>query len=187
MTDSTVPLPPVRRSVWVRRDLDAAFRRFTEEIGTWWPHRSHSVGGARVVRVVFEPGVGGRIFEEHDDGRRFQWGQVLDWDPPNGVVFSWHPSRSPDTAQRVAVRFTAEAGGTRLSLEHSGWEALGDLARTAQRGYGLGWRGVLDVYAARWSWVVGLTNLISGVHGLLTRLRRGDRRDRAGGEILPTA
>ncbi|MEZ4586933.1 MAG: SRPBCC domain-containing protein [Gemmatimonadales bacterium] len=187
MADSNAPLPPVRRSVWIRRDPEAAFRRFTEEIGTWWPHRSHSVGGDRVVRVVFESGVGGRIFEEHDDGRRFQWGTVLGWDPPDSVVFSWHPSRSPDTAQRVTVRFAAEAGGTRLSLEHTGWEALGDLARTAQRGYGLGWRGVLDVYAGRLSAVVGLTGLISAVQRVVTRFRPGDGRDRAGGEIQPTA
>jgi hypothetical protein len=51
-------LPPIRRSVSVSWDQDAAFRRFTADFGAWWPTRSHSIGGERVRRVAFEPRVG---------------------------------------------------------------------------------------------------------------------------------
>ena len=77
-------LPPVERSVSVSWDQEAAFRRFTVEFSSWWPWRTHSIGGRRVKRVVFEPQVGGRIFEEHVDGRRFQWGRVLEGERPDG-------------------------------------------------------------------------------------------------------
>jgi hypothetical protein len=72
MTETQI-LPPVVRSVLVSWSQDAASRRFTEEFASWWPWRTHSVGGTRVRRVVFETRVGGQIFEEHVDGRRFQW------------------------------------------------------------------------------------------------------------------
>ena len=62
-----------------------------------------------------EPQVGGRIFEEHVDGRRFQWGRVLEWEPPRRVKFTFHPSRDPATAQDVEVRFVPDGGGTASS------------------------------------------------------------------------
>jgi hypothetical protein len=45
-------LPPIVRSVLVSWDQEAAFRRFTAEFGSWWPYRTHSIGGERVRRVV---------------------------------------------------------------------------------------------------------------------------------------
>ncbi len=57
-------LPPIRRSVSVSWAPDAAFRRFTSDFGSWWPSRTHSVGGPNVRRIVFEPHAGGRIYEE---------------------------------------------------------------------------------------------------------------------------
>jgi hypothetical protein len=38
------PLPPLRKSITVGWSPEAAFRRFTAEIASWWPLRSHSVG-----------------------------------------------------------------------------------------------------------------------------------------------
>ena len=112
-------LPPIRRSVSVSWDPAAAFRRFTADFGTWWPGRTHSVGGPRVRRIVFEPHAGGCIYEEHVDGRRFQWGEVRLWEPPRKVEFTWHPSREPATAQDVLVEFVPESSGSRSSASCS--------------------------------------------------------------------
>ena len=70
-------IPSIERSIAVDWDQATAFRRFAVEFSTWWPWRTHSVGAKRVKRIVLEPKAGGRIFEEHVDGRRFQWGQIL--------------------------------------------------------------------------------------------------------------
>ena len=178
-------LPPIRRDVSVSWDPQAAFRRFTSEFATWWPWRTHSVGGKRVKRLVFECRPGGLIFEEHIDGRRFQWGRVLEYDAPQSVKFTWHPSRPEATAQEVEVRFTPEGTGTRVVLVSDQWEKWGKNAHRARKGYDIGWGYVLNVWAekrtAKMAVLDGLTLLARGIE-----LARGGTKAsiaRAGGEI----
>jgi hypothetical protein len=144
-----VSLAPIVRSVQVPWDPSAAFRRFTAEIDSWWPLRTHSVGQDEAALVEFEGRVGGRIVERVRGGRECVWGTVTVWDPPNRVGFTWHPGRSPDTAQQVDVRFSAAGAGTRVELEHGGWERYGKGAAGSRRGYGLGWQYVLAIMAGR--------------------------------------
>ena len=181
-------LPPVVRTLTVRWDPAAAFRRFTAEIGTWWPYRTHSVGGKKVSRIVFEDGVGGRIFEDHSDGRRFQWGTVLEWDPPRRVRFTWHPADLPERSTDVVLTFAPAGGGTRLELVHSGWERLGSDAVKASKGYHVGWKYVLLVWAGRRTPFVLLLDVIAGGMQLVQRIRQppGDPRDLSKGEITAT-
>lgn len=146
---TTQTIPPVKRAISVSWTPEAAFRRFTAELDTWWPRHTHSVGEHKVRRLVFETHVGGKIYEEHVDGRRFQWGEVLAWEPPGRVVFTWHPSKAPETAQDVELLFIPEGTGTRLELTSIGWERYGKDARKAQRGHHMGWGYVLDIWAGR--------------------------------------
>ena len=178
-------LPPIRRSVTVSWDLEAAFRRFTTEFGAWWPTRSHSVGGDLVRQVVFEPRVGGRIYEEHMDGRRFQWGEVVQWQPPRRVVFTWHPARDAATAQDVEVEFFEEANGTRVQLTATGWERWGDKVERARRGHSIGWSYVLNLWAQRRTTSMRLLDSVITVLGLIQRFRGGVAAEiaRAGGEM----
>lgn len=179
-------LPPVVRSVEVPWDPASAFRRFTSDFGAWWPRRTHSVGGPEVVEVVFEGRVGGRIYEEHRSGRRFQWGEVLAWEPGTRVVFTFHPSRDPATAQRVEVRFLPNGPGTRVELTATGWEHWGDGAARARKGYEMGWGYVLNVLAGRRTSWMPILDLVGRVAGRIGSLRHGGRAgmiNRAGGEI----
>lgn len=140
-------IEPVRRTITVSASREMAFRRFTEEMGSWWPTGTHSVSGERCRKVRFESRVGGRILEVDEDGTEHVWGTVRLWDPPTRVAFSWHPGREPDTAQDVEVTFESEGSGTVVHLVHTGWEALGDAARETRDQYGPGWEGVLGRYA----------------------------------------
>lgn len=178
-------LPPIVRTVSVSWAPGEAYRRFVEDFGRWWPCATHSIGGPEVVEIVFEARAGGRIFERHRGGRRFQWGRVLACDPPRSIRFSWHPSRDESTAQEVTLTFHAEGTGTRLELVSSGWENWGKGAKGARRGYDMGWGYVLDLWAGsrplkRWL----IDGLASGI-GLLQRLRGGRAAsiERSGGEI----
>jgi uncharacterized protein YndB with AHSA1/START domain len=144
-------LPPIRRLVSVSWPPAEAFRRFTADFGTWWPSGTHSIGGKLVKRIVFECRVGGRIYEELMDGRRYQWGRITAWDPPNRVAFMWHPSREEAEAQEVDLSFHPAGTGTRVELVSAGWERLGAKARSARKGYYVGWGAVLDHWAGRWS------------------------------------
>jgi hypothetical protein len=96
-------LPPVVCEISVSWTPEEAYRRFVDEFSSWWPSHTHSIGGPRIKRIVFETKVGGRIYEEHIDGRRFQWGKVLALNPPRQVRFTFHPSRSENTAQTIEV------------------------------------------------------------------------------------
>jgi uncharacterized protein YndB with AHSA1/START domain len=128
---------------------DAAFRRFTDEIATWWPLRTHSIGQERAESVVFEGRVGGRIVERIRGGEESTWGTVTAWEPPHRVAFTWHPGQPVEKAQDIEVRFTAEGSRTRLQLTHSGWERLGEKAARARKAYGPGWTYVLALWAGR--------------------------------------
>lgn len=163
---------PIRKVVTVKAPPEQAFRRFTAELGQWWPLASHSVGGQNSETVVMEGRVGGRIVEKIRGGRECVWGTLTAWDPPHRVAFTWHPGREPQTAQDIEVRFTAAEGGTRVELQHSGFERLGKLARRARRGYPIGWAYVLGLYAQRRGpgmlLLTGMTSLLMAV----MRLRR---------------
>jgi hypothetical protein len=165
-------IPPLHRTVLVPWSQEKAFRRFTAEIATWWPLRSHSVGEDNAVSVEFEPRVGGRLFERHRDGSEHEWGRVLAWQPPQMVRFTWHPGAAPETAQEVEVRFTPEGSGTRMELIHSHWERLGDKAKAARRGYPIGWAYVLSLYADRHGPLVVTLDLIGRLAMTIGRLRR---------------
>ena len=93
MTTQVEKPEPVVREVSVSWKPEEAYRRFVNEFSKWWPVKTHSIGGPRIKRVVFEAKVGGRIYEEHIDGRRFQWGKVLELDPPRrarrGYQIGW--------------------------------------------------------------------------------------------------
>lgn len=142
-------LPPIRSSIRVSWNPQQAFDRFVGAIGQWWPLASHSVGGPRSRGVTMTPGVGGEIVEQLADGREAHWGTITQWEPPHRLAFTWHPGRAATRSTRVELAFVPEGGGTRVALTHSGWEALGTQARTARRGYPIGWAYVLRLYGGR--------------------------------------
>ncbi|HUP66455.1 MAG TPA: SRPBCC domain-containing protein [Thermoanaerobaculia bacterium] len=136
-------LAPLSTSVFVPLDPREAFLHFTERISTWWPLSTYSVSTRRAKECGIEPGAGGEIWETSIDGERFVWGTIRRWDPPTSIIFSWHPGREASTAQEVEVRFSPEGDGTRVDLEHRGWEALGQEAGANRDGYANGWKYVL--------------------------------------------
>ena len=145
-TESTIE--PVRKSIEVACGPADAFRLFTDEIDSWWPLATHSVGAADAVSCHFEGRDGGRIYETLADGTIHLWGTITAWEPSARVVFSWHPGRDATTAQEVELRFIGISSGTRIELEHRGWEILGDRAAEVRAGYETGWVPVLEKYVA---------------------------------------
>ena len=92
----------------------------------------------------FELRAGGSIFERDAAGKETVWASVLAYEPPHRLAISWHAGKTPDVAQRLELRFTAENGGTRVELTHSGWEALGDEAQSVRDSYDRGWVKVFE-------------------------------------------
>ena len=143
MNSTQAAVEAVRKSLVVQCSPERAFAVFTREVGSWWPLSQYSIGGDKITEVVFEEQVGGRIFERHADGGEGEWGRVLAWDPPNRFAMSWYPGGTPDKATELEVRFAPDGDGTRVDLEHTGWEILGDEAVETRGQYDGGWQGVL--------------------------------------------
>lgn len=137
----------VRRSITVARSLEDAFRVFTDDIGRWWPVETHSIGkdGRPAETAAIDGREGGRFYERTGSGTE-HWGTILVWEPPSRIVISWElkPERPPT---EIEVRFTKEGDGTRVDLEHRGFERLGDQAEGVAASYGGGWTQVLGRYA----------------------------------------
>lgn len=102
------------------------FTAFTAEIGQWWrPHGLFELNGRGDGRLAIEAGPGGRIIESYPDGVQFEVGHVRVWDPPDRLVFSWRAaSFPPDRETEVHVRFEHVDGGTRVVVEHLGWDGI---------------------------------------------------------------
>ncbi len=124
----------------------AAFAMWTTRASTWWP-ADHSVSGERGLQVVFEEGVGGRIFERTPAGVEHEWGRVTAWEPPTRLAYTWHLRFAPEEETDVEIRFV-DAGGdrTRVEIEHGGWERLGERAPQRREGNRLGWTSVIPYF-----------------------------------------
>ena len=154
MTQTTSAV--VRRHVVVEAPADKAFSVFTERLGDFKPPE-HNLLSAPISETVFEPRVGGHIFDRAVDGTECRWARVLVYEPPRRVVFSWdigptwQLESNPENASEVEVRFVEEAAGrTRVELEHRnidrhgpGWEAVADGVRGDE-----GWPLYLTRFAA---------------------------------------
>lgn len=138
---------PVKKEIVVACPIERAFAVFTDGIASWWPLPTHSIYGEAATDVVFEAGVGGQIYEVNATGERGWWGEVQVWEPPHRVVYSWNPNPNRVETTEIEVRFAVEGDGTRVSLEHRGWERLGDSAGELRASYQTGWDPVLLAFA----------------------------------------
>jgi uncharacterized protein YndB with AHSA1/START domain len=155
----------------VPADPETAFRRFTAEMGTWWPLATHSIGQSRAENVAMTPEVGGRIVETIAGGEQAVWGTIVAWEPPHRVAFTWHPGHEPAEAQDVEVRFEPAGAGTLVTLTHSGFERLGAAAKRARRAYPMGWTYVLGLYAGRRGMTMRLLTALTAGLSFVFRLR----------------
>ena len=147
----------VSTSIIVEAPIAHAFTVFTDQIGSWWPSDHHIIEG-ELAEMVFEPRVGGNLYDRTTDGTECRWSRVLAYDPPNRVVFSWDVSMQwqveTDTGRTSEVEVTFVAEGpdrTRVVLEHrnlerhgEGWESMRAAVSSTD-----GWeRGMLAFAAA---------------------------------------
>jgi len=68
-------------------------------------------------------------------------GEILEYDPPRLLTYTWFANWNDDPAQRTLVRWdlTPSAVGTRVKVTHSGLAKL----PVARRDYSGGWPGVV--------------------------------------------
>lgn len=136
---------PIRIDFDVDCSPDHAFSIWTQRTSLWWPP-SHTVSGESDLTVSFEPFVGGRIFERTALGQEHDWGRVVAWEPPSRIVYEWHLRVDRADATQVEIRFEQRGERTTVSIEHRGWERLGDLGPARREGNLAGWGSLLPHY-----------------------------------------
>jgi hypothetical protein len=150
----------VKHSVVVEAPLERAFKVFTEDFGRFKPPE-HNLLAVQIAETVFEPRVGGYLYDRGVDGSECRWARVLAYEPPNRVLLSWNISprwqleTDPDRTSEWEVRFTAlTPHRTRVEIEHRNLERHGE-----------GWEGVRDGVAGDQGWPLYLRRFAD----LLTR------------------
>src|SRR5215831_14441486 len=118
----------VHASVVVEAPIERAFLVFTEDFGRFKP-RDHNLLAVEIAETVFEPWVGGHLYDRGVDGTECRFARVLAYEPPHRVVLGWdispHWQLETDLARtsEVEVRFTPETPNrTRVDLEHRNLE-----------------------------------------------------------------
>ena len=121
------PTDSVLVTTVVAVDPQTAFEVFTEGVDAWWKHGKRFRTGERgASRMRFEPGLGGRLIEEFDEAADpFVLGRITTWEPSKQLAFEMG-GRDFEGAETTAVevRFEAIGDGTRVTVEHRGWDAF---------------------------------------------------------------
>ena len=153
------PATSVQKSISVDAPVELAFRVFTQEIDSWW-NPDHHILDAPLEKMVFEPRVGGNVYDVGTDGSECRWARVLAYEPPTLVVFSWDINlqwkleSDPERASEVEIRFTPEDDGrTRVDLEHRHLDRHGD-----------GWENMRGAVASPGGWGSGLERFATYLH-----------------------
>lgn len=138
------PIEPIVLCVDLPAPPAVVFATFASRFADWWPVKTHSLSrdAATTCRMTLDPG--GAVEERAPDGTWHRWGTMELLEPGRRLRFSWHPGREPESAQWIDVTFEAAGDGSRITLTHGGWVALGEIAPILRREYAAGWRTVLN-------------------------------------------
>jgi uncharacterized protein YndB with AHSA1/START domain len=148
----------IQTDVVVEAPVERAFRVFVEEFDQIKP-REHNMLGVDIAESVFEPNVGGRVYDRGVDGSECNWGRVLAYEPPRRILFSWDISphwqieTDLNRTSEVEVRFIAEGPDrTRVELEHRNLDRHGD-----------GWEGTREGVGGDQGWPLYLSRFVAVV------------------------
>ena len=137
----------VRAQVVVEAPLERAFSVFTEGFGSFKPPE-HNLLAVEIAETVFEPRVGGHLYDRGVDGSECRWARVLAYEPPHRVLLSWDisPQWQLETdhakTSEWEVRFFSETPQrTRVELEHRNLERHGE-----------GWQAEREAIASEGGW-----------------------------------
>lgn len=150
-------------SVFIRAAVDDAFDVFTREIDLWWrTGPAYRIAGRRRGQLVFEPRLGGRLFETFEsesrnkpEGHTIQVGEVVGWEPPRRLALTWRGVNfKPHEVTRVEVSFEPSGEGTMVTVVHSGWSSLpadhparhGQVGADFSRMIGMWWGGLMTSF-----------------------------------------
>ena len=137
----------VRTAIVVEVPIERAFAVFTEDFGAFKPPE-HNMLGVAIAETVFEPRVGGYLYDRGVDGSECRWARVLAYEPLTARCSAGTSARTgssrphPQKTSEWEASFIAEAPErTRVEIEHRGLDRHGE-----------GWEGVREGVAGDQGW-----------------------------------
>lgn len=130
----------IEQEVTINAPVAQVFDALTNQVSAWWgaPYLITDAPQA----IIFEPKVGGRLYESSVNGEGALWATVTaikanEWLELTGPI-------GMSGAVHSVVSFILEPGdkATRLKLSH---RAIGELSEETQANYGAGWQDLLGV------------------------------------------
>lgn len=150
---NTTDTEAIRLGITVDAPVERAFATFVDKFDQIKPREHNLFAPEPIAETVFEPFVGGHVFDRGEAGTICQWARVLAFDPPHGFVISWDISPTwtiesePTHTSEVEVRFIPDGENrTRVELEHRNFDRHGDGWEAVRGGVASGW----PVYLARY-------------------------------------
>ena len=100
----------------IEAPLDRVWTVITEEAGSWWDSDFVALQGSEGVKL--EPRLGGRLYEETEDGRGLEWARVIAIDPGKSIDFQgiMTPAFGGPTINTVRLSIQASDSGTELTM-----------------------------------------------------------------------
>jgi uncharacterized protein YndB with AHSA1/START domain len=152
---ATVPITPeqdaVTAEIFIAAPPERVFQAITDsrQLLLWWG----SEGPCKATVWEFDARIGGRWrFEAGDPSGSVvinavsdfkAGGEIVEYDPPRVLAYSWIANWHDDRAQRTMVRWelAPSGAGTKVKVTHSGLAKL----PVARKDYGGGWPGVVEM------------------------------------------
>jgi DNA-binding transcriptional ArsR family regulator len=145
MSDAKPEMPPgmiparvlkIEHELRIEAPVERVWRAITAETGAWWPHRFKDDS-----KVVLEPAVGGRFYEDWGGGHGALYAEVVYIDPPRALC-TRGPMGMRGAASTVKwYRLEEQGGGTLVKVS---LHASGDIPDDVAAGYQKGAAAVLD-------------------------------------------
>jgi hypothetical protein len=135
---------PITHEYHLKSSAERAFEVYTGRIDEWWDAR-YTANPETLERVTIEARVGGRLYAEHSDLGKHDWGWVTDWAAGRRLVHTFSLAQDPRHPSEVAVEFLPDGGdGCTVRFSHGGWT---DANASAREKFG-DWPVMLDRFAA---------------------------------------
>lgn len=139
----------VQKTIVIEQTRERVFEVWTQNIHQWWPS-NHRLSKDPTSKVILEARAQGRFYERTHDGAEFEFGSVELCDPPAHLVLNWYLGSNQTMPSKVDIRFTAlTEKTTRIDIEHTGAEQLGDLWWQRVTKFDGSWDVILSAFKAQ--------------------------------------
>lgn len=141
----------VNRNFDVSASAKEAFETFVNHFSSWWP-KEYTWSQDALTSIGITPKQNGLCYEKGPYNFRCDWGRVIEFEPPNKIIFTWQispervPVPDPEKASIVEIKFDEKnAWNTVISFVHR------DFSRHGKSGGH--YREVMDS-AQGWSYIL---------------------------------